>query len=135
MSSNYAYSVKVNEALRSYGARTHGSLDRRVERLKRFTDLKNKRFAAELRLEEARMDAREAQKRRTQQRIREIYDQELLHAIDQRYGFEEHSEANVPTTYVSPASPYNLRSRTDPEYGMKLLARAIENGFVNAKRG
>lgn len=39
------YSKKVNEALERYGARTHGSLERRVERLKRFTDMTNKRYA------------------------------------------------------------------------------------------
>ena len=48
------YSIAVNKALESYGASTHGSLERRVERLKRFTDLKNKRYAEEIRLEETR---------------------------------------------------------------------------------
>ena len=45
------YSMKVNEALERYGAKTHGSLERRVERLKRFTDLKNKQYAAEIQQE------------------------------------------------------------------------------------
>jgi uncharacterized protein YceH (UPF0502 family) len=73
MNSKYAYSILLNEALATYGAKTHGSLQRREERLQRFTDMKNKRFAAEIRRENVCEDAREAQKRRTQERIRQIY--------------------------------------------------------------
>ena len=112
MTSNYVTSIKVNEALESYGAKTHGSLERRMERLKRFTDLKNKSYAQQIK-----------------------QDQEFLELIDKRYGFtEEHQESNIPV-YLSPASPYNLRSRSDPDRGMKLLLTAIENGYVTTKRG
>lgn len=104
MSNSYKYSIAVDEALRNYGARTHGSLERRVERLKRFTDMKNKQYAAEIRLEEARRQHDQSR-------------QDFLKALDTRY------------------NNYNLRSRSDPEYGLKLLVRAIQNGFVNTKRG
>jgi hypothetical protein len=124
--SSTQYSIAVNKALASYGAKTHGSLERRVERLKRFTDLKNKRFAGELRLEQAREDAREAQKRRTEERIRQIYAEE-----------EAHQETEIPMYVRRPSTPYNLRSRPgpEPESGLNLLCRAIENGFVNTNRG
>jgi hypothetical protein len=49
--SNYIYSIKVNEALERYGARTHGSLERRIERLKRFTDITNMQYAEQLRVQ------------------------------------------------------------------------------------
>jgi hypothetical protein len=45
------YSKRINEALERYGARTHGSLERRVKRLQRFIDATNKKYAEELRLE------------------------------------------------------------------------------------
>lgn len=119
--SSTQYSIAVNKALASFGAKTHGSLERRVERLKRFTDLKNKRFADEIRLEQVREDAREAQKRRTEERIRQLYAEE-----------EAHQEAEIPTYVSRPSSPYNLRPRAD---GLNLLCRAIENGFVSTRRG
>ena len=107
------YSIKVNQALESYGARTHGSLARRVERLKRFTDMKNRQYAAEIRVEHARMVANQEREERVQRRIREI------------------QEEGVPV-YI-PTHTYNLRSRE--ENGLNLLWRAIENGFVNTNRG
>jgi uncharacterized protein YceH (UPF0502 family) len=73
MTTTYQYSTAVNKALATYGAKTHGSLQRREERLQRFTDVKNRRFAAEIRRESVCEDAREAQKRRAQERIRQIY--------------------------------------------------------------
>lgn len=105
------YSNKVNEALERYGASTHGSLERRVERLKRFTDLKNKRYAAEIRLEDARQRAMEEQEQRVQQRIREL-----------------EQEVEIPMY-----KGYNLRSRQ--ENGLNLLLQAIENGHVKTRRG
>ena len=108
------YSNKVNEALERYGASTHGSLERRVERLKRFTDATNKRYAAEIRLEEARQRAMEEQEERVQQRIREL-----------------EQEVEIPTYRV--ITGYNLRSRQ--ENGLNLLLQAIENGHVKTRRG
>jgi len=108
------YSIKVNQALESYGARTHGSLARRVERLKRFTDMKNRQYAAEIRLEHARMVANQEREERVQRRIREI------------------QEVGVPV-YTPTSHSYNLRPRE--ENGLNLLWRAIENGFVNTNRG
>ena len=119
MSSSYAYSVKVNEALESYGAKTHGSLERRVERLKRFNEQKNRRFETQIRAEHARMVANQEREERVRNRIREVEEP-----------IRRHQEVSLPVT----TAPYNLRSR-DPEYGMNLLCRAIQNGFVNTNRG
>lgn len=69
MTNSYLYSIKVNEALERYGAKTHGSLNRRVERLKRFTDLKNKQYADEIRLEDARMIANQEREVRLKNRL------------------------------------------------------------------
>jgi hypothetical protein len=158
MNSNTQYSIKVNEALERYGAKTCGSLARRVERLKRFTGQTNKKYADEMRLENARMMANQEREERVQRRIREIYDeekktapvflrrnlrrnldQEFLNAMDNREEAldasrsrwkKEIQEVEVPMT---PSSSYNLRPRKD--HGMRLLLRAIENGFVTTKRG
>jgi hypothetical protein len=158
MTNSYLYSIKVNEALERYGAKTHGSLARRVERLKRFTDLKNRKYAEDIRLEKAREDAREAQKLRTEERIRQIYAQERKDEYLERNGvsnkwhamgspnylkdtntikmkkdaylWEAQQEAEIPTT---PSHSYNLRPRE--ENGLNLLWRAIQNGFVNTNRG
>ena len=115
------YSNKVNEALERYGASTHGSLERRVERLKRFTDATNKRYAAEIRLEDARQRAMEEQEQRVQQRIREL-----------------EQEVEIPVYHetkwhVITGNRYNLRSRQ--ENGLNLLLQAIENGHVKTRRG
>lgn len=72
MTNSYIYSIKVNEALERYGAKTHGSLARRVERLKRFTDMKNRKYAEEIRLEDARMIANQEREERLKNRIREL---------------------------------------------------------------
>jgi hypothetical protein len=113
---NYVYSINVNEALESYGAKTCGSLDRRIERLKRFTDIKNKRYAQQIR----------------------IQNEEFFNAMDKRYPpvnrnlrveFEEAvSEVEIPMT-----PRYNLRPRQ--ENGLDLLWQAIQNGHVNPNRG
>ena len=50
-SSHTQTSTRVNEALERYGAKTFGSLPRRIERLQRFTDIKNNGYAAEIRQE------------------------------------------------------------------------------------
>ncbi len=110
------YSRKVNEALERYGASTHGSLERRVERLKRFTDATNKRYADQIRLEDARQRAIEEQEERVQQRIREL-----------------EQEVEIPTYHVITGNRYNLRSRQ--ENGLSLLLQAIENGHVKTRRG
>lgn len=110
------YSNKVNEALERHGASTHGSLERRVERLKRFTDATNKRYAGEIRLEEARQMAMEEQEQRVQQRIREL-----------------EQEVEIPVYRDTTGNRYNLRSRQ--ENGLNLLLQAIENGHVKTRRG
>lgn len=73
MTNSYIYSIKVNEALERYGAKTHGSLARRVERLKRFTDMKNRKYAEEIRLEDARMIANQEREERVKNRIHELH--------------------------------------------------------------
>lgn len=108
------YSRKVNEALERYGAKTHGSLERRVERLKRFTDATNKRYAAQIRIEETRQRVMEEQEQRVQQRIREL-----------------EQEVEIPVYHV--ITGYNLRPRQ--ENGLSLLLQAIENGHVKTRRG
>lgn len=132
MSSTYRYSIAVDEALRSYGAKTHGSLERRVERLNRFKDVKNKNYAAEISLEQSREDMRQQQKRRTEERIRQIYDeerefnrQEFLRNLKDRESWQPPAACQEHR--------YNLRARE--ENGLHLLCRAIENGFVNTRRG
>ena len=126
MPTTYKYSNAVDEALRSYGAKTHGSLERRVERLNRFKDVKNREYAAEIRLEQAREDAREEQKRRAEERIRQIYEeerefnrQEFLRILDDRMA--SWKPARVCPTHTH---KYNLRPRQ--ENGLHLLARAAE---------
>jgi hypothetical protein len=44
-------SIRVNDSLERYGAKTFGSLPRRMERLQRFVAIENKNYAAELRQE------------------------------------------------------------------------------------
>lgn len=159
MSSNYAYSIKVNEALERYGAKTHGSLARRVERLKRFTDITNRKYAEEVRLEDARMIANQEREERVKNRMRELQSPPVFlrrnlkkefdnvsgwHAMGspnylkntdtikmkkEAYTWEAQQEVEIPATSHS----YNLRSRE--ENGLNLLWQAIQNGFVNANRG
>ena len=50
-------STHVNAALENYGAKTFGSLPRRLERLQRFNDVQNKKFAAEIQQENERAQA------------------------------------------------------------------------------
>ena len=130
MASNYQYSIKVNEALESYGARTSGDLARRVERLKRFTDLKNKRYANDLRLEHARMVANQEREERTRNRVREVVLSGTGKSGQQSVvrNLENELQQEVPR------HDYNLRSREE-ENGLHLLWRAIQNGFVNVNRG
>lgn len=156
MTNSYLYSIKVNEALERYGAKTHGSLARRVERLKRFTDLKNKQYAEEIRLEDARMVANQEREERVKNRVRELQSPPVFlrrnlkkessgwHAMGspnylkntdtikmkkEAYLWEAQQEVEIPTTSHS----YNLRPRE--ENGLNLLWRAIQNGFVSANRG
>ena len=135
MTNSYLYSIKVNEALQSYGARTHGSLARRVERLKRFTDMKNKQYAAEIRLEHARMMANQEREERVQNRIREIQKQSapvfLRRNLKKVSIAEPQQEVEIPMT----PSRYNLRPRRESAHGLNLLWQAIQNGFVNVNRG
>lgn len=72
MSSKYQYSINVNEALVRYGAKTCGSLQRRVERLKRFTAVTNKAYMDEIRLEHARMIANQEREDRVKRRVPEV---------------------------------------------------------------
>ena len=130
MTNNYQYSIKVNEALESYGARTHGSLARRVERLKRFTDLKNRAYTEELRVEHARMMANQEREERVKNRVREL----MLNGTGKtgRRSVMRNlaDEVDEPTP-----SRYNLRSRRDSAHGLNLLWQAIQNGFVDVNRG
>lgn len=71
MTNSYLYSIKVNEALERYGAKTHGSLVRRVERLKRFTAITNHKYAEDIRLENIRMMANQEREERINNRVRE----------------------------------------------------------------
>lgn len=154
MASNYQYSIKVNEALERYGAKTSGSLARRVERLKRFTAVTNKKYADEMKIENARMMANQEREERVQRRIQQAYDeekktapvflkrnlrrnldQEFLNVMDKREealerNREAHQEVEIPMT---PRHSYNLRSRQ--ENGLNLLWQAIQNGYVNTNRG
>lgn len=122
MTNNYQYSIKVNEALERYGAKTCGTLERRVERLKRFTSMKNKQYAAEIRVADARMIA--IQEREDRKCVR----RNLMSEFNKSY---DDIIDGVPVIYKN-TPYYNLRSTA---YGMNLLYSAIENGFVNAKRG
>jgi hypothetical protein len=163
MNSNYAYSIKVNEALRSYGARTHGSLDRRVERLKRFTDMKNRQYADEIKIEHARMMANQEREERVKNRVRELQSppvflrRNLKKEFDNAAGWyamgspnylkntntikmkkeaylaEPSQQVEIPMTSRRPSHSYNLRSRQ--ESGLTALWQAIQNGFVNVNRG
>ncbi len=155
MTNTYQYSIAVDKALASYGAKTHGSLDRRVERLKRFTDLKNKQYADDIKVEHARMIANQEREERMKNRVRDIHNQEFLHALDKRYGTESGKRLVISTgkakegrrnlmcsfneaaleVEIPMATPsrYNLRSRQ--ENGLNLLWQAIQNGFVNTNRG
>jgi hypothetical protein len=44
-------STRVNAALENYGAKTFGSLPRRLERLQRFNDVQNRKYAEQIRQE------------------------------------------------------------------------------------
>lgn len=131
------YSIKVNDALERYGARTHGSLARRVERLKRFTDIKNRKYADEIRLENVRMMANQERDERVKNRVHEIrksapvFLRRNLKKEFDKVADEPQQEVEIPMT--SSPSRYNLRPRK--ENGLNLLWRAIQNGFVNANRG
>ncbi len=119
MTNNYQHSIKVNEALESYGARTHGNLARRVERLKRFTELKNRAYAEELRVDRLReMMCHGTGKTGRQSVMRNLADQ--------------FDEVEIP---MIDEPRYNLRSQRNSANGMNLLLRAIENGFVDVNRG
>lgn len=123
MTSSYQYSIKVNEALESYGARTHGSLARRVERLKRFTDMKNRQYAEEMRVDHARMVANQEREERLKNRIREIEGAPVFLRRNLR-------RSRPRVVERRPSHSYNLRPR-----GLDLLWAAIQNGFVNPNRG
>lgn len=142
MTNSYQYSIKVNEALESYGARTHGSLARRVERLKRFTDMKNKRYADEIKIEHARMMANQEREERVQRRIRELQKESAPVFLKRNLKFREpQQEVEIPMTSRRPSHSYNLRPRdaevpTSNAYNrLNNLLQAIQNGFVNPNRG
>jgi hypothetical protein len=150
MTNSYQYSIKINEALERYGAKTCGSLERRVARLKRFTTLTNQKYAEEIRLEDARMMAREERQQRVDNRIREILEEteqkaqprgrinrgpspkrrinrsllpefERMTTRSQTRYVEEEQEVEIPARYTTS--------------GLNLLWEAIQNGFVNTRRG
>lgn len=153
MTNSYIYSIKVNEALESYGARTHGSLARRVERLKRFTDMKNKQYADEIKVEHARMMARHEREERVKNRLRELKKDfpewytgppGTLDAkpapvfLKRNLPKEVEQVVEIPmTTSRRPSHSYNLRSNRQ-SYRITTFNdvwRAIQNGFVNTNRG
>lgn len=76
MNSNYQYSINVDEALERYGAKTTGTLERRVARLRRFTDIKNRKYADDIKLDHARLMANREREERVQRRIQEAYEEE-----------------------------------------------------------
>lgn len=161
MTNSYIYSIKVNEALERYGAKTHGSLARRVERLKRFTDITNRKYADEIRLEDARMIANQEREERVKNRVRELHAPVFLKRNLRRNLAQEFENASgwyamgspnylkntdtikmkkeaylaepSQTVEIPTTHTYNLRSREDN--GLNLLWRAIQNGFVNTNRG
>jgi len=165
MTNNYQYSIAVDKALESYGARTHGSLARRVDRLKRFTDMKNRKYAEDIRLEHARMMANQEREERVQRRIREIYSEEKTAPVFLRRNLKKEFDnvsgwhamgspnylKNMDTIKMKkdaylweaqqeveiPTTPsrYNLRPRRESAHGLNLLWQAIQNGFVNTNRG
>jgi hypothetical protein len=51
MSSNTQANTRINSSLERYGAKTFGSLPRRMERLQRFVDVENKKYAEQIRQE------------------------------------------------------------------------------------
>ena len=161
MTNSYLYSIKVNEALESYGAKTHGSLARRVERLKRFTAVTNRKYAEEIRLENIRMMANQEREERINNRVRELQKESapvflrrnLKREFDNASGWYAMGSPNYmkntniakmkKEAYLAEPSQtvdipmtshsYNLRPRE--ENGLNLLWRAIQNGFVNTNRG
>jgi len=106
----YVYSMKVNDALERFGAKTHGSLERRVERLKRFTDMKNKQYAKELEKEKYPPVF-----------LRRNINNQFLKAIDKR----ENALKQSRVTFAGIEKPT----------GLNLLWEAIQNGHVNPNRG
>ncbi len=135
MTNNYQYSIKVNEALESYGARTHGNLARRVERLKRFTELKNRAYAEELRVEHARMMANQEREERVKNRVREIMCDGTGKTGRRSVMRNLADEVEIPMIDEPSPSRYNLRSQRNSTHGLNLLWRAIQNGFVDVNRG
>ena len=157
MTNSYLYSIKVNEALERYGAKTHGSLARRVERLKRFTAITNRKYAEDIRLENIRMMANQEREERINNRVRELHapvflKRNLRKQVENNSGWyamgspnymkntniakmkkeaylaEPSQTVEIPTTHS-----YNLRPRE--ENGLNILWRAIQNGFVKTNRG
>ncbi len=149
MTNSYIYSIKVNEALERYGAKTHGSLARRVERLKRFTDIANGKYADEIRLQDAHMIANQEREERLKNRVREILlsgtgkagrqsvtrnlTQEFENAMGSPNYMKKEAESSQEVEIPMTSHSYNLRPRE--ENGLNLLWRAIQNGFVNPNRG
>lgn len=187
MTNSYQYSIKVNEALERYGAKTCGDLDRRVARLKRFTTMTNRKYAEEIRLEDARMMAREERQQRVEKRVREILEETeqkeqprgricrgpspkrrvkrnlnvaFQNVADNHEDYR--TEDGVSNKWYAVGSPNYRRSariaaRQEPAQeveipttpfvmttnkpshsemnGMELLWTAIQNGFVNTRRG
>lgn len=138
------YSIKVNEALESYGARTHGSLARRVERLKRFTDMKNKQYADEIKIEHARMMARHEREERVKNRLRELkkdfpaWYMGPPETLEPRPFTEITQVVEIPVTASRrPSHSYNLRPRQSYTITTfnDVWRPAIQNGFVNPNRG
>jgi hypothetical protein len=56
---NTRASAHVTTALENYGAKTFGSFPRRLERLQRFNDVQNKKYAEQIREENERANAAE----------------------------------------------------------------------------
>jgi hypothetical protein len=108
-------STRVNNALETYGAKTFGSLPRRMERLQRFTDLQNKQYAEEIREENARYNTRS--RRASEPAVQRVVWPALT------------------ITREVPTHNYPLRSTTRAAQDLLHLSRAIENGRVATRRG
>lgn len=111
-------STRVNNALETYGAKTFGSLPRRIERLQRFTDVTNKQYAAEIREENARYNTRS---RRASEPAVQRTSTVVWPALT--------------ITREVPTHNYPLRSTTRAAQDLLHLSRAIENGRVTTRRG
>jgi hypothetical protein len=126
-------STHVNAALENYGAKTFGSLPRRLERLQRFNDIQNKQYAAEIRQENLEAEARSnasvignpPYNTRSRSRSRRASEPAVQRVV----------WPALTITREVPTHNYPLRSTTRAAQDLLHLSRAIENGRVTTRRG